>query len=119
MHCGAPTNTYDGELIQALVGLTCFIFRFVRLPLVVDCILIEDQYGQKPPSARIQYADQRKQWTLQTAHRLREPRRAGDVDRSHGIIAAKSSNCGQRLNCGHALWCSPAQDVKRIARVQS
>jgi hypothetical protein len=66
----APKRPYDGDLIQA----------------IAYCILVEDQYGQTPPYARIQYADrwfdepytpERKQWALQTSQRLREARRAG------------------------------------------
>src|ERR1700722_11724774 len=74
----APNRPYDGDLIQA----------------IAYCILVEDQYGQTPPYARIQYADrwfdepytpERKQWVLQTSQRLRQARRAGAVNRSHRI----------------------------------
>jgi CRISPR-associated exonuclease Cas4 len=91
----APKRPYDGDLIQA----------------IVYCILVEDRYGQKPPYARIQYADrwfdepytpERKRWALQMSQRLREARRAGAVNRSHSI-AGKCRNCAQRQNCGQAL----------------
>jgi len=91
----APKRPYDGDLIQA----------------IAYCVLVEDKYGQPPPYARIQYADrwfdvpytpERKHWALDVSQRLREARRAGAVNRSHGI-AGKCRNCVQRQNCGQAL----------------
>src|SRR5471030_1629538 len=78
---------YDGDLIQA----------------TAYCVLVEEEYGRIPPFMRIQYADrhfdepytpQRKQWVLQTCARVRQARRLGDCNRSHGM-AGKCRNCGQ------------------------
>jgi hypothetical protein len=50
----------------------------------------------------VSYTPERKQWALDVSQRLREARKAGAVNRSHGI-AGKCHNCAQRQNCGQAL----------------
>ena len=91
----APQRPYDGDLIQA----------------AAYCVLVQEQYGSRPPYMRIQYQDgcfdepftlERERWVLRTCEQIRLARRSEGVRRSHQSVA-RCNGCGQRSNCDQAL----------------
>lgn len=86
------------------------------LQLAAYCLLVEDQYGCRPPHGYIRYADatvevpytnELRSAVLAAMQAMRKERRAADVPRSHQD-AERCRRCGYLAGCGaEALAAAP------------
>ena len=91
----APAEPYDGHVLQ----------------LAAYCLLVEEEFGVRPPHGLLRYADATleipydaalRRRLIQTLDAMRDARSAGSADRDHDS-PQKCLRCGQRENCEQRL----------------
>jgi CRISPR-associated exonuclease Cas4 len=91
----APTEPYEGHLLQ----------------LAAYCLLVEEEFGARPPHGLLHYDNATleipnnealRSRLLHTLDAMREARAHGSADRDHEI-PQKCARCGQRENCEQRL----------------
>jgi CRISPR-associated exonuclease Cas4 len=90
----APRQPFEGDVLQA----------------AAYCLLVEEAYGQTPPSMRIQYADRYFDIPFTPALRKQVLTIAGQIRSSRGVSMhrshqnpARCRGCTQRIHCNERL----------------
>jgi len=91
----APAEPYEGHLLQ----------------LAAYCLLVEEEFGVRPPHGLLRYAEATleipydsalRRRLMQTLDAMRDARATGHADRDHET-PQKCLRCGQRDNCDQRL----------------